>query len=129
VEIEDEDKFAFLKNDQLILFVHKRDELMTVSHHVELSLHSVHDLVEVAHVAEVELFVVLEAPLSSAPVVAEVIAFTWEVNPFWMGILVAHEVQVGLATQVEGDQSHHFMKSLSPRNNDRVVVSSVVVDF
>lgn len=43
--------------------------------------------------------------------VAEIVAFSWEVNPLWVTELIAHKVQVSFTTETHCDQSDHFMES------------------
>lgn len=121
MEIEDVDKFSSLENDHLVLVVLQGDVLVVVHHHVEGGLHVIHHFVELSESIVVQVLIVFEAPLPSAPVIAPVVAFTWEIDPFWVAELVAHEVEVALASQAEGDKSDHLVKSDTSVYDKRVV--------
>lgn len=60
------------------------------------------------------MFIIPEAPLSSAVVIAEVVSLSWKVNPLRVSVFITHEVEVSLATQTDADESDHLVKCHSP---------------
>ena len=63
-----------------------------MAHDVEKILHLVHDLVKLSKAVVVKVLVVLETPLTTAPVVTPIVALAREVNPFRMAEFVAHRI-------------------------------------
>ena len=102
MEIVYEDKFTSLEHYHLVPVIYVRDELVTVRHDTEQIFHLVHLFIEFTEAPIVQLGVSPQTPLSTAPVMTPVITCPWEVDPFGMAELVAHEVEVGLAAQAVG---------------------------
>lgn len=83
---------------------------MALVHGLEDLLHIVHGLVKLTQLAVSQILVIFQVPLSSAIVITVVVTISWEVNPFWVTELIAHEVEVGLSTETEGNKSDHFVE-------------------
>ena len=118
VEVKDKESWPFLVDDELVLLVAQRQELVFSSHQVQDGLPLIHELVELAELVELKALVVEQIPLSPAVVVAEVVAFPREVDPLWMPELVPHESEESLATQRLGDEPDHLVQSHASGDSD-----------
>ena len=57
-----------------------------------------------------KVFIVDKTPLAASVLITPAVAFTWEVNPFWVSELVAHEVKV---SSIDGScryETNHLMQ-------------------
>lgn len=103
MEVKDEEQVSPFEDDEFVSFVGECDVLVAATHPVEGLFEVVECLVEVLQLRESKILVVTEIPLSSAVVVAEVVACSWKVNPLWVTKLIAHEVKVGFSSQSDSD--------------------------
>ena len=92
VEVENEESWAFLIDDQFVLLVAQGQILMLGSQPVQNAFPLVHQLVELAELTVTQILVTQEVPLAPAVVIAEVVALARKVDPLRMTELVAHEV-------------------------------------
>ena len=99
VEVEDEKSRSFLIDYKLVFFVTHRQELMFGSHGVQDFRPLVHLFVEVAELAEAQVFVTKQVPLAPAVVIAEVVAFAGEVDPLRMPEFIPHESEERFSSQ------------------------------
>ena len=70
-----------------------------------------HRSIEIAQVVEVEVLVVHQIPLATSIFMTPSIALAWEVNPFGMTKLIAHEVEVTTIDSRGGEQANHLVQS------------------
>ena len=102
---------------------------MCMVHHTEDSLPLLHNLIEFTKLAESQILVVLQAPLTFAVVVTEVVSFSWEINPLWMCIFITHEVEVCFTTETESYQPNHLMQRHSSTYDEVIIVFTKVIYF
>ena len=57
-----------------------------------------------------EVLAIDEVPLTSCVLVAPTITFSWEVNPFRMTELVAHEIEVATVYGSDSHEAYHFVQ-------------------
>lgn len=98
-------------------------------HNIEKIFHLVHDLVKLSEAMVVKVFVKLKTPLTTAPVIAPIVALPRKINPLWMAELVAHEVKVCLSSERKCDKADHFVESDSSIDNHMMVFSSHVMNL
>ena len=110
VEVEDEDSGALLIHNQFVFLVAQGQVLLITGENSKKSLPFVHRFVELEELTEAESLVSKQVPLSAAVVIAEVVAFAREIDPFRVPHLIAHEVQVAFTTQTLSDHTNHFVK-------------------
>ena len=111
MEVEDVDKLSSFINNNLVLFVLQGDILMKLDHSTENGLIVAHLPVKLTKLTVSQVWVVQKTPLSSAIMVAIVVALSWEIDPLRMAKFVAHEIEVCFTAQGLSDQSNHFMES------------------
>lgn len=99
MEVKDVKKVTFFENDDLVALVRRADILVRLYHGAELNLIGIHDSVPGCKIIVKKIVVIHQVPLSAAVVIAVTVAFSWEVDPFWVTKLVAHEVKVGLSSE------------------------------
>lgn len=99
MEVVDVDQIALLVDNQLLFLVGHDHVLMTLDRRFEQNLRCVHLFVEVVELTVSQILIIHQVPLTAAVLIAVVISFTWEVNPFRMSKFVAHEAEEALASK------------------------------
>jgi hypothetical protein len=77
------------------------DVLMAAGQDLVLIVKVYHLLVEAVEVMVPQMISLHQIPPSAAVVIAPVVAFPWEIDPFRMSELISHEIQVPIVAQTE----------------------------
>ena len=109
-EVEEEVEVSATEGEDLVAVVvpYLHDILLLEA--AVLLEHLEHGCVEVAEIVEAELFVIDEVPLAACILVAPSVAFAWEVYPFGMSELIAHEVEVTAVDGAKCDEAYHLVE-------------------
>lgn len=117
VEVEDPQQSSPLEDDDFVALILQADVCLWGVQPSVLVLSPLHCLVEVVEEVVAEELVFHKVELAARVVEAVVVAFTGEVEPFWVAKLVAFEVEVGFSSQTVGDETNHLVKCHAALND------------
>ena len=102
VEVEDKEQWASFIDKNLVSSVSGPDVLVLTGKYGILLFQGKHGFVELKEMIVPEIGSGHQIPLSSTVLIAPVVALSWEIYPFWVTKLIAHEVKIPLTSQTEG---------------------------
>mmetsp|Transcript_17773 Transcript_17773/g.41029 ORF Transcript_17773/g.41029 Transcript_17773/m.41029 type:complete len:473 (-) Transcript_17773:1167-2585(-) len=118
MHVEDKEQLTLLRHNHLVTLILERDVLVAVfDQEGESLLEAVHGSVKVVEVDVPQVSLVSERPLAASAVVRPVIANARKVDPLGVPKLVAHEVEVSLATERHGEHADHLVHGDTAVNN------------
>mmetsp|Transcript_78471 Transcript_78471/g.202067 ORF Transcript_78471/g.202067 Transcript_78471/m.202067 type:complete len:423 (-) Transcript_78471:401-1669(-) len=110
VEVEDKQEIAPLERDDFVTLVLDDYVLVLRAEPLEAVLAGHHQLVEGLEVLVAQVVRVRQVPAAAAEVVAPVVLGAREVDPLGVAELVAHEVEVALATKAQHQEAQHLVQ-------------------
>jgi hypothetical protein len=102
VKVEDKQERSLLIDQDLVSIVLSAYVLITITDEIVVEIQADHELLKLEKIVIAQVGAVSEVPSPTAVVVAPVVALPRKINPFRVSEFVAHEGQIALVPQCEG---------------------------